>query len=90
MTEKELESFKQKLIETTSFPSVYMFKFIIESEHRNIALIENLFGAETVINTKDSLKGRYTSVTAKQVVVSVEEIIEIYKKAAAIKGVIFL
>ena len=90
MTDEELEKFKQKLIETTTFPSVYMFKFIIESEHRNIALIENLFGSETVIHTKDSRNGRYTSVTAKQVVVSADEIIEIYKKASAIKGVMFL
>jgi uncharacterized protein len=90
MTDAELETFKQKLIETMSFPSVYMFKFIITSEHRNIALIENLFGTETVIHTKESRNGRYVSVTAKQVVVNVDEIIEIYKRAAAIKGVMFL
>jgi len=90
MTEEELDKFKTKLTETMSFPSVYMFKFIIATENRNIALIENLFGSETVIHTKESRKGRYISVTAKQVVVSVDEIIDIYRRASKIKGVMFL
>jgi uncharacterized protein len=90
MTEEELDRFREKLIESMTFPSVYMFKFIIRSEHRNIALVDNLFGSEAVINTKESDKGRYTSVTAKQVVMNVEEIMEIYRKALKIKGIIFL
>jgi putative lipoic acid-binding regulatory protein len=90
MTEQELNNFKQKLSESMSFPGVYMFKFIVTSEHRNIALVENLFEAETIINTRDSSNGRYTSVTAKQVVMTVDEIIEIYRKASEIKGIMFL
>lgn len=90
MTEEELNNFKQKLIETTTFPSVYMYKFIVPSDNRTIALAENLFEAETDIHTKESTSGKYTSITAKQVVMGVEEIIEIYKKAAQIKGLIFL
>jgi uncharacterized protein len=90
MTAEELEKFKQKLIETTSFPSVYMYKFIVESDNRKIALVENLFDAEADLHTKESGTGKYTSITAKQVVMSVDEVIEVYKKAAEIKGIIFL
>lgn len=90
MTEEDLEKFKSKLMETMTFPSVYMYKFIVTTEHRNIARIENLFGSDAVLHTKESRKGRYISVTAKQVVMNVEEIIEIYRKASAIKGVMFL
>jgi putative lipoic acid-binding regulatory protein len=90
MTEEELKSFRKKLTETMTFPSVYMFKFIVPSENRNIALVENLFDAESDLLTKESGKGRYTSVTAKQVVMSVEEILEIYKRAAGIEGIMFL
>lgn len=90
MTAEELEKFKQKLSETTTFPSVYMYKFIVESENRKIALVENLFDAEADIHTKESGNGRYTSITAKQVVMNVEEVVEVYKKAAEIKGIIFL
>ncbi|MCE3226344.1 MAG: hypothetical protein K0S32_895 [Bacteroidetes bacterium] len=90
MTAEELEKFKQKLEETSTFPSVYMFKFIVESENRKIALVENLFDAEADIHTKESGNGRYTSITAKQVVMNVDEVINVYKKAAEIKGIIFL
>lgn len=90
MSEEELEKFKQKLTESMSFPSVYMFKFIVTSENRSIALVENLFGEDTDIHTKESGKGRYTSITAKQVVMNVDEVIAIYKKASLIKGIMFL
>lgn len=90
MTEEDLESLRSKLIETTSFPSVYMFKLIVASENRTIALVESLFGAETDIHTKESGNGKYTSITAKQVVMNADEIIEVYKKASAIKGVMML
>jgi uncharacterized protein len=90
MTEEELEKFKQKLVESMSFPGVYMFKFIVKSENRSIALVENLFEAGADILTKESDKGRYTSVTAKVVVISVDEIIEVYRKAALIKDIMFL
>jgi len=90
MTEEELENFKQKIIDTMPFPGVYMYKFIVQSENRNIALVESLFGAEADIHTKESGNGRYISITAKQVVISVDEVIDIYKKASEIKGIIFL
>lgn len=90
MTEEELDKFKGKLVESMSFPSVYMFKFIVASEHRSIALIENLFEAEADIHTKESRKGRYTSVTARQVVMSADDIISIYRRAAKIEGIMFL
>jgi putative lipoic acid-binding regulatory protein len=90
MTEEDLEKLRLRLIESVSFPSVYMFKFIVPGEHRMIALIENLFGAETDIHTKESRNGRYISITAKQVVMGPDEIISIYRKASAIKGVMLL
>lgn len=90
MTAEELEKFKQKLTETTSFPSVYMFKFIVESDNRKIAMVENLFDPEADLHTKESGNGKYTSITAKQVVMDVEAVIDVYKKAAEIKGIIFL
>lgn len=90
MTEEELENFRNKLVASTTFPSVYMFKFIIESDLRNIALVENLFSAEADIHTKESGNGRYTSITGKLVVMNVDEILDVYRRALAIKGIIFL
>ena len=90
MTEKEFDDFRQKLIEGISFPNVYMFKFIVASNNRNIALVESFFDAAADIHIKESGQGRYTSITAKQVVINVDEIIAIYKKASEIKGIVFL
>lgn len=90
MTEEELQKFKEKLVESTTFPSVYMYKFIVPSENRSIALVENLFEPETDIHTKESGNGKYTSITGMQVVVNVEEIMEVYKKASKIEGIMFL
>lgn len=90
MTEEELLKFRDKLAETLTFPSVYMFKFIVSSELRKIALVENLFDPGTDIHRKESGKGSYTSVTARQVVISVDEIIEIYRKAGKIEGLIII
>ena len=73
-----------------SFPSVYMFKFIVASENRAIALVENLFDADADLHTKESGSGKYTSITAKQVVMNVEEIISVYQKASTIPGIMFL
>lgn len=73
-----------------SFPGVYMFKFIIKCDNRKIALIRNVFGEDAEVHTKESSGGKYISITATQVVMSVEEIIGIYKKVEQFEGVIWL
>jgi uncharacterized protein len=90
MSEDKFNDLRKKLNETQSYPSVYMFKFIMEAEHRKIALVENLFSENAEIYTKESGKGNYISITVKEVMMSTEEIIGIYTKASEIKGVMLL
>jgi putative lipoic acid-binding regulatory protein len=90
MNDDKFFELKKKLDETVAFPSVYMFKFILEAEHRKIALVENLFDEDAEIYTKESDKGKYISITVKAVMISSNEIIEIYKKASEIQGVMYL
>lgn len=73
-----------------SFPYVYMFKFIIKADNKTMALVEVLFEEDAEIIQKQSSKGNYISITVKQVVISIDEIISIYEKASAIKGVMTL
>lgn len=85
------DALRLKLAESiTSFPHVYMFKFIVKADNKTLALVEVLFEDDADIQHKESSKGNYISITAKQVVMSVDEIISIYEKAAAVKGVITL
>lgn len=86
----DFSDFAKKLENAMTFPSVYMFKFIIKSEHRKIALIRNLFDMEAEIHQKESSGGKYICITARQVVMNVDEIIDIYKKADDIEGVMWL
>jgi hypothetical protein len=81
--------FKLKLVmdETVKFPTEYLFKFIVpSSEVHHILLI--LKGMD--IDERASANGKYISVSGKNVFNCSEEIIEIYKKASVIKGVISL
>lgn len=90
MSSINFEDLRKKLDETQTYPVVYMFKFIMGAEHRKIALIENLFGEDAEIYTKESDKGKYISITVKSVVMNTDEIIRIYMKASDIEGVMFL
>lgn len=87
----QFDELRKKLeADNMTFPSVYMFKFIIKSELRKIALIENLFEDDAEISHKESEKGNYMSITVKQVVMSVDEIIATYEKVAKIEGVMII
>ena len=90
MSDDKFKDLRKTLSETQSYPTVSMFKFIMDAEHRKIALIENLFSENAEIYTKDSDKGKYISITVKEVMMSTDEIIAIYTKASEIKGVMLL
>lgn len=90
MAQFDFDSLAEKLRSTLSFPSVYMFKFIVMADNRKIALLESIFEEGTDLKRKSSSAGRYVSITAKQVVMDVEEIISVYRKANEIEGVICL
>lgn len=81
---------ERKLNQTTDWPSVYMFKFIIPADNRKLALVEAMFGSEANIRTKESRNGKYISITIKVVMLNALEIIEKYKSAAGIEGLIAL
>ncbi|MCD6066225.1 MAG: hypothetical protein K0S33_1051 [Bacteroidetes bacterium] len=86
----DFENLRKKLETEHTFPTVYMFKFIVPADNRKIALVESLFNEEAEIHQKQSSKGSYFSLTAKQVVISVDDIIAIYEKASEIEGLMAL
>ena len=57
---------------------------------RVVCLVEVIFDNDAEFKQSQSSKGNYISITVRQVVMSVEEIIFIYEKAAEIKGVMSL
>ena len=82
---------KLSLDETTTFPSEYMFKFIIPSNKEKFSQIENVFNhTGAVIKSKRSKTGKYNSITIMVMMKSSEDIIIKYKEVSVVEGVISL
>jgi len=79
-----------RLKETTSWPTVYMFKFILPNDNRKMALMRQIFEQDSRFFEKSSNKGNYISVTVKIVMLNPDEVISRYRQAAEIEGVIML
>ena len=92
---KDRESFysklKTQLDDTTSFPSDYLYKFIVAADVDKVNDIQNLFdNTGAVINTKKSKTGKYISVSIVIKLNSSDEVISYYRQAEKIEGIISL
>lgn len=83
------QSLREKL-ELEQWPNVYMYKFIFEGDNKKIALLESEFDKKAEINIRSSSKGKYTSITIKEMAESAEAVIDKYKAISKIEGVIKL
>lgn len=85
-------NFKTKLEETTSFPSDYLYKFIVKAEEiQKIAEIQKVFdGMQTTITNKESKNGNYTSISIQVFMLDADSVIEKYKEVGKIEGVMML
>lgn len=80
-----------KLEETTTFPTKYMFKFIVPTQLNQVEVIKNMFNhIGAVITTKHSKSNTYQSLTILVMMDSVDAVIAKYEEVSAIKGVISL
>ncbi|MFT4072362.1 MAG: DUF493 domain-containing protein [Dysgonamonadaceae bacterium] len=83
--------FREKLLEAQTFPSNYIYKFIVPADQAKIALIHAVFeNAKVSFASRDSKTGKYTSLTIILAAKSADEIIEYYKEVATIPGVVML
>ncbi len=81
------EKFKALLEESYQWPDYYEFKFIIKTDDKHL-IIGKLEGFR--IQETPSKMGNYTSVSARKLMASAEEVLEIYTLMSTIKGVISL
>lgn len=89
--EDKYASLREKLESTAEWPSVYMFKFIVRAEKKQIAQLEGLFTTkEAEVTMRESGKGNFVSITAKEMMLNPEEVIDRYKSAEGIEGLISL
>jgi putative lipoic acid-binding regulatory protein len=89
--DEQYENLKTKLEQDFTWPSVYMFKFIVAVENieaKNSLLFN--FTPKATIQQKESSGGKYCSLTITEKMKDPQEVIEIYKKVSAIPGVMAL
>lgn len=89
MAEDGYEKLTEQL-QLLEWPRVYMFKFITPNDSEKVAKLSALFDDGADLQLKQSSTGKFTSVGAKEMMISPESVIEKYKKAALIDGVILL
>lgn len=78
----------RKQLSNEPFPRHYLFKFIFPKDLEET--VKALFEPQETFILKPSENGKYISLTCNSWVNNMEEIIDVYKKAAGIKGVISL
>lgn len=85
------KKFKERLEDTTEFPSNYTYKFIVPTDNKRIAEVQRIFdGARPQFSMKESKTGKYTSVTVVTYVLDADQVIHYYKSASSIEDVIML
>lgn len=90
--EEFYKKLKAQLYDTATWPSEYLYKFIVKSDLQKIAEVEALFNnIGAVINTIESKNGKYTSLSIHALMRDPEAVIEKYKEVAEnVEGVISL
>ena len=93
--DKKTEDFyirlKSELEESTTWPAVYLYKFIVPTNATNINLVENTFNnMGAVIQTHSSKTGKYTSISINVTMQNADKVIEKYQELSTIEGIISL
>nr|WP_321247330.1 DUF493 family protein [uncultured Psychroserpens sp.] len=91
-TEEFYNKLREQLRQTSSWPSEYLYKFIVPTEASKIKQVEDLFdNVGAVIRTKESGKGTYTSISINLQMKDPDAVIAKYKEVAHhVEGVISL
>ena len=83
--------FKEELNKVHTFPTSYLFKYVVPADQRIIAQLHAIFeDVKLSVSTRDSKNGNYTSVTIKAAMNDADHVISYYKRIAEIKGVVAL
>jgi putative lipoic acid-binding regulatory protein len=82
---------KKELLNTHTWPSDYLYKFIVPTNVEKIEQIQKIFdNTGAVIESKQSRKGKYTSISITVNLESADAVIEKYKEVSVVEGVISL
>jgi len=91
--DKKTEEFyirlKEELQNTSTWPSEYLYKFIVPTNAKKIEAVENAFdNMGAVIKTQQSKAGKYTSVSVNVTMETPDDVVEKYIEVSSIEGII--
>ncbi|PCJ95031.1 MAG: hypothetical protein COA50_11515 [Flavobacteriaceae bacterium] len=90
-TEEFYNRLKKQLDAYGSWPADYLYKFIVPTDVSKIEEINHVFdNTGAVITSKQSKKGKYTSISVTVNMQGPDEVIAKYKEVGKVKGVISL
>ena len=90
-TEEFYKRLKEELINSTIWPSEYLYKFIVPTDPKKVEEVENAFdNMGAVINTQQSKTGKFTSISVDVMAKDGQEIIDKYIEVSAVEGIISL
>ena len=85
------DKFQKQLEASQKWPGLYMFKFIVKSKSGQLEKLKEIFdNSSDGMSLANSSKNRFQSLTVTKKMKSPLEVIEIYKKAGQIEGVMIL
>lgn len=90
-TEEFYARLKEELGNTATWPSEYLYKFIVPSDNHKIAQVESAFNQMgAVIKTTQSKNGNFTSISVNVTMESPQHVIDKYIEVSAVEGIISL
>ena len=81
------QKFQELLDDQNVWPAEYLFKFIVPTD--KLDEVRHVFG-QVKLEERPSRRGKYTSVTARMLMHSSDEVIAIYTAVGRIEGVMSL
>ncbi|MDM8160090.1 DUF493 family protein [Labilibaculum sp. K2S] len=90
MEKEKYTKLRYQLMESLTWPSLYMFKFIIPNSDEKVKAVKELFPADTEFAFKTSKDLKFIGITVKKEMESADAVIDIYMKAQHIEGIMIL
>ena len=90
INEDFLQRLETQLAGHGNWPQVYMFKFIVLNNNRDYAILRHIFNEESLLTQRSSRNGKYISITVKEMMMDAAEVMDRYRQAAEIVGIIAL
>ncbi|GET21162.1 hypothetical protein [Prolixibacter denitrificans] len=88
--DEKFRKLKTTLLEQEKWPLLYFFKFIVPNDSDKIEQVKELLPTKDNLSFRTSRDIRYIAISSKEVMPDADSIIDVYEKAAEIKGVIAL